>query len=258
MTYVVVPNYEIEVMNEEKYIGEEQIGVASGYMPDTVVQGYMNSYPTIDLGTQVADENGEVTFTWVTPDHTEPSEHTFSAHTEGSPDQAVQFTVLALDDDDDDADRDPGVSITPDPVVPGEEIVIEGDDFEPGTEVDVIIEDEDGNVIIEESGVEVDEDGNFEITVPIPEGTEPGDYTVIVTDPETGETIVEQGFTVGTGTGPAGDDGTGEDDGTGDGTGDGLAVTGTGTMGLAALALFLLLAGVGAYVAAVGRRVERQ
>ncbi|GAA4912870.1 choice-of-anchor G family protein [Nesterenkonia rhizosphaerae] len=133
------------------------------------------------------------------PADTVPGDYTIRATDPSVPEEPAEapLTVIPASDDGDDGEvRVPGVVITPNPVDPGEEVVIEGEDLEPGTEVDVIIVDGDGNVIIEVPGVPVDEDGGFEITVPIPEDTVPGDYTVIVQDPDSGETIVEDDFTV--------------------------------------------------------------
>lgn len=48
----------------------------------------------MDLGTRVADADGEVTFTWTVPASAGLGTHTFSLTAEGYPDQAATFEVV--------------------------------------------------------------------------------------------------------------------------------------------------------------------
>ena len=73
--------------------GAEQIGYATGYVPGAEVSGVMNSEPTIDLGTEVADEDGVVSFSWEVPTDAELGTHTFSTTAEGYDEQGVSFQV---------------------------------------------------------------------------------------------------------------------------------------------------------------------
>jgi len=54
------------------------VGMASGFQPGESVKGSMHSLP-LDLGTQIADANGQVQFTWMIPDDTPAGAHTFVA-----------------------------------------------------------------------------------------------------------------------------------------------------------------------------------
>ncbi|QTV80238.1 hypothetical protein KAE78_04205 [Microbacterium sp. NIBRBAC000506063] len=56
--------------------GEVQTAIGTGFLPGEVVAGVMNSTPTIQLGTQVADADGEVTFVWTIPQSAALSTHT--------------------------------------------------------------------------------------------------------------------------------------------------------------------------------------
>src|SRR5690606_7569146 len=85
----------IDIEYDTRYRGQVQIGYGSGYAPGTVVQGFMNSTPTIDLGTQVADANGEVTFRWTIPASAAIDTHTLSPEADGYATQSVSFRVLA-------------------------------------------------------------------------------------------------------------------------------------------------------------------
>src|SRR5690606_28774378 len=71
--------------------GEVQVGRGTGYAPGTVVHAFMSSAPVVDLGTRVADADGEVTFTWTVPASAGLGTHTFSLTAEGYPDQAATF-----------------------------------------------------------------------------------------------------------------------------------------------------------------------
>jgi len=83
---------------------------------------------------------------------------------------------------DDDSEADPSVSVDPETAAPGEDVTIEGDDFAPGTTVDIEITDENGDVIGTIDDVEVDENGEFTQEWTVPEGTDPGDLTVTAED----------------------------------------------------------------------------
>ncbi|MGJ9424374.1 choice-of-anchor G family protein [Nesterenkonia halotolerans] len=108
--------------------------------------------------------------------------------------------------DDDAADVDPSVSVDPEIAAPGEDVTIEGDDFAPGTTVDIEITDEDGDVIGTIEDVEVNDDGEFTQGWTVPEGTQPGDLTVTAED--------EEGNSASAPLVIVGDGGSGDDDGT--------------------------------------------
>ncbi|WP_255316461.1 hypothetical protein [Nesterenkonia sp. Act20] len=108
--------------------------------------------------------------------------------------------------DDDDSDVDPSVSVDPEIAAPGEDVTIEGDDFTPGTTVDIEITDENGDVIGTIEDVEVNDDGEFTEEWTVPEGTEPGDLTVTAAD--------EEGNSASAPLVIVGDGGSGDEDGT--------------------------------------------
>ncbi|KUG59852.1 hypothetical protein AVL63_12385 [Nesterenkonia jeotgali] len=128
------------------------------------------------------------------------------------------------DDDDDDTDEaevDPSLGVEPDSAAPGDEVTIEGDDFVPGSTVDIVITDEDGDVIGTIEDVQVDEDGDFSQDWTVPEGTDPGDLTIIAEDDEGNS--AEAILVIVDGTGPDGDegpDGDGDNGAGDDGAGD--------------------------------------
>ncbi|MCL2652281.1 MAG: bacterial Ig-like domain-containing protein [Propionibacteriaceae bacterium] len=74
-------------------IGWTVTGIASGFHPGESVQGSMHSFP-LSLGTQIADTNGQVQFTWVIPADTPAGTHTFVATATTLAMQAA-FTVPA-------------------------------------------------------------------------------------------------------------------------------------------------------------------
>lgn len=126
------------------------------------------------------------------------------------------------DDDDDDADEaevDPSLGVEPDSAAPGDEVTIEGDDFVPGSTVDIVTTDEDGDVIGTIDDVQVDEDGDFSQDWTVPEGTDPGDLTIVAEDDEGNS--AEAILVIVDGTGPDGDDGPDGDNGAGDDGADG-------------------------------------
>lgn len=85
-----------------------QSGAGSGLEPGTVVQGSMNSSPQIDLGTEVADADGNVAFTWQIPADAELGSHAFTLSAEGYVDQSVTFEVIAQTDGGGDGPGDDG------------------------------------------------------------------------------------------------------------------------------------------------------
>ncbi|HLR92997.1 MAG TPA: hypothetical protein VK053_00595, partial [Jiangellaceae bacterium] len=221
---VAISSVDIAIEHEELPRLHEQVGYGSGYAPGTEVQGYMNSSPSIDLGTQVADENGNVTFTWEIPVEAEVDAHTFSLEADRYVDQSVTFEVVP-----------PSIGVSPDEGEPGDTIVVDGDDFAPGETVTLEFEDSDGNTWSEE--VSADNDGGFTLEWEVPEDVAPGTLVVTATaDSGTATGSME----ILTGTGAAGT-----------GPGDRLPTAGLGgtTEGLALAGLFLLL-GVGVAVRA--------
>uniref|UniRef100_UPI003B75D302 hypothetical protein n=1 Tax=Nesterenkonia muleiensis TaxID=2282648 RepID=UPI003B75D302 len=93
---LLVPD-EIILGADEVVVGETQEATATGYEAGTQVTGTMYSDP-LDLGTQVADETGAVTFTWEIPDDTEPGEHTVVLTADGYQDISATFEVLAAEE----------------------------------------------------------------------------------------------------------------------------------------------------------------
>ncbi|WP_158217729.1 choice-of-anchor G family protein [Nesterenkonia sp. F] len=87
---------ELSISIEHEVIthGETQVGHASGYEPGEEVSGFMNSTPSLELGTQTADDEGTVTFEWEIPAEAEVADHTFSTSAEGYEDQSVGFEVV--------------------------------------------------------------------------------------------------------------------------------------------------------------------
>ncbi|MGQ7788937.1 hypothetical protein SD455_16305, partial [Nesterenkonia sp. K-15-9-6] len=84
----------IEIEHPVLTHGDTQIGYAHGYEPGTEVEGFMNSTPTLELGTEVADEDGTVTFVWDIPEEAELGTHTFSVTAEDYPEQSITFQVV--------------------------------------------------------------------------------------------------------------------------------------------------------------------
>jgi LPXTG-motif cell wall-anchored protein len=74
--------------------GELQTAIGTGFQPGEVVSGvqYSDPYP---VGTQRADVDGTVTFTWVIPADTDISEHTITLTGEESGDVSGTFRVAA-------------------------------------------------------------------------------------------------------------------------------------------------------------------
>jgi len=58
----------IQLLSAVLHPGDTAVAVGTGFLPGESVTGVMNSTP-IQLGTQIADANGTVTFTWTLPDN---------------------------------------------------------------------------------------------------------------------------------------------------------------------------------------------
>ncbi|XBH21517.1 hypothetical protein V5R04_15105 [Jonesiaceae bacterium BS-20] len=84
----------------------------------------------------------------------------------------------------------PSVVVGPDTVKPGENVIVEGEGFAPGEEVEITVTPGGPTVT-----VEADEDGNITATVPVPEDAADGDYTVGAEGKDSGVTA-EDDFTV--------------------------------------------------------------
>ena len=73
---------------------ERQTAVGTGFLPGESVSGVMSSEP-IALGTQIADEDGTVTFTWTIPADTDLGTHTVTLTGVTSGSVAATFQVVA-------------------------------------------------------------------------------------------------------------------------------------------------------------------
>lgn len=161
-------------------------------------------------------------------------------------------TQAAATDADADADgagdtdastEDPSITVDPEEVAPGDDLTVEGSDFQPEEEITVDIVDDAGNVI-ESFEVITDEDGNFVVTWTVPDDLEPGVYSVIVTDSD-GNTYTADFNVIGTGT-----SGSGEAD-------TGLASTGANsTLWATGVALLLIMVGAALYMVRRNRMTE--
>ena len=96
------------------------MGRGTGYAPGTVVHGFMSSSPVVDLGTQVADADGEVTFTWTVPASADLGTHTFSLTAEGYADQAATFEVVGAPAAPGSPTAPAATTDTPQPIGPGD------------------------------------------------------------------------------------------------------------------------------------------
>ncbi|HZU93702.1 MAG TPA: hypothetical protein VFF85_08770, partial [Microbacterium sp.] len=74
--------------------GQQQTAVGTGFKPGEVVTGVMNSDP-LALGTQVANAQGTVTFTWAIPAGTDLGTHTVTLTGAESGSVAGTFKVVA-------------------------------------------------------------------------------------------------------------------------------------------------------------------
>ncbi|MDO9377759.1 MAG: choice-of-anchor G family protein [Nocardioidaceae bacterium] len=166
------------------------------------------------IGTQdvTANASGGFTDTFVVPAGT-PLGQLLVQATSGSTTLADSVSVV-VDAGPPAQPGDPVLEAGPPEVNPGDTVTVGGDNYEPGTQVEVVYTDTDGNVVCRAT-VLVGSDGSFDDTCVIPVGTPSGDLEVVATGPggETAAdtvTVVEQA-----GGGQGGDGGT--DEGTGNG-----------------------------------------
>ncbi|MGO1413743.1 MAG: hypothetical protein ACTHVH_04275 [Microbacterium gubbeenense] len=64
----------MELENDRLQVGETQVAHGHGFQPGESVTATQYSTP-YDIGTSVADDNGDVTFTWSVPNGTEDGNH---------------------------------------------------------------------------------------------------------------------------------------------------------------------------------------
>lgn len=65
----------VVVRSSAVHAGDQQQAVGTGFLPDEEITATMNSTP-LPLGTQRADDRGQVVFEWTVPATTEPGQHT--------------------------------------------------------------------------------------------------------------------------------------------------------------------------------------
>src|SRR5690625_4012717 len=124
------------------------------------------------VGTQVADEDGNVTFEWEVPDVAELGTHTF----ELTADRYV--------------DNSAGIEVVTQPVIEAslkyvelvDQVMVTGSDFLPESTVAVVCTDRSGSEADSIDGAAVGEDGGFERTVDVPAGVVLGELSVVATD----------------------------------------------------------------------------
>jgi hypothetical protein len=74
--------------------GAQQTAVGTGFQPGETVTGLMTSAP-VPLGTQVADAQGTVTFTWTIPSSSDLGTHTVTLTGATSGSVSATFQVVA-------------------------------------------------------------------------------------------------------------------------------------------------------------------
>ncbi|MGO2095822.1 MAG: choice-of-anchor G family protein [Candidatus Microbacterium stercoravium] len=81
----------MELENDRLMVGQEQVAHGHGFQPGESVTATQYSTP-YDIGTSVADDNGDVTFTWSVPNGTEDGNHTveLTGETSGSVDASFE------------------------------------------------------------------------------------------------------------------------------------------------------------------------
>ncbi|NHI16198.1 choice-of-anchor G family protein [Microbacterium excoecariae] len=84
----------IELEHPTRTAGQQQIAYGGGFAPGEEVTGTMYSVPT-DLGVQIADENGEVVFTWTIADDDPLGEHEVELVGATSGSVSATFEVVA-------------------------------------------------------------------------------------------------------------------------------------------------------------------
>ncbi|OAV60208.1 hypothetical protein A6F49_12535 [Enteractinococcus helveticum] len=106
----------------------------------------------------------------------------------------------AVDADATDGDTDSGyeaeVNVKPSDIEAGGTVTIEGNDFAPGSTVDVVITDADGAHIATIEDVQVDDAGEFSVDWDVPADTAAGTYTVTATDTQDEDLSGSDEFTV--------------------------------------------------------------
>lgn len=105
---------------------------------------------------------------------------------DGSDGDGTDTDTDAVDADATDGDTDSGyeaeVNVKPSDIEAGGTVTIEGNDFAPGSTVDVVITDADGAHIATIEDVQVDDAGEFSVDWDVPADTAAGTYTVTATD----------------------------------------------------------------------------
>ncbi|MGO1411486.1 MAG: LPXTG cell wall anchor domain-containing protein, partial [Microbacterium sp.] len=93
------PSMELE--HDVREHGQEQVAHGYGFQPGETVTGTMFSSPYA-LGSQVADDNGEVTFTWNVQSDAELGDHTveLAGATSGTVDDEFKVVAMAGTDSD--------------------------------------------------------------------------------------------------------------------------------------------------------------
>lgn len=81
----------MELENDRLMVGQEQVAHGHGFQPGESVTAAQHS-TTYDIGTAVADDNGDVTFTWSVPNGTEDGSHVveLTGETSGSVDATFE------------------------------------------------------------------------------------------------------------------------------------------------------------------------
>ncbi|WP_162893073.1 choice-of-anchor G family protein [Microbacterium halotolerans] len=97
--------------HDVRMVGQEQVAYGYGFEPGETVKGTMFSDP-FALGSQVADDKGEVTFTWDVPAGTSIEAHTVELEGALSGTVSAEFDVVASATGTDDGDSDGGLAVT--------------------------------------------------------------------------------------------------------------------------------------------------
>jgi len=201
------------------------------------------------------DDDGEFTQDWTVPEGADPGDLTVTAEDEDGNSASAPLEIVGAGGAGDDEDSDePSVSVDPDTAEPGDTVVIEGDDFIPGTTVDVDITNGDGDTVGTIEDVDVDDDGEFRVDWTLPEDLEPGQFLVTATDEDgnSGSAALDV-LGAGDGVGVRGDGAGDSDSNPG-----GLATTGATIATFGLVALVLTMVGIGLYVVSRQRRVTDQ
>jgi hypothetical protein len=243
----------LSVDPDEAEVGQEVEITGSGYAPNSEIDLEVN--PSIEGVT--SDDAGNFTVPWTVSDELDLGDHIITGTDEL--DNTAETTLTVIDGTaggDDDADDEPSLNVDPDDVVPGDDVTIGGDNFDPEESVTIEITDEDGNVV-DTITVETGADGSFEVTWTVPEDIGLGVLTLTASD-EAGNSASVELTVSAAGTGAGGTDGAGDDSATGGfGSGDGLASTGAmATLIATAVALLLIALGVAMLIARHQNKVK--